>query len=141
MATARPTRSSVWEFFSKTEPKKVRCKLCNDPVTVLAYHCGTTSMRNHLASHHKDEYAKVEAATVTAPSQTVLGSFMSKKDCSPQRVSKITCLIAEMVARDLRPISVVEGTGFTNLLSFLEPGYKVPSHTHITKIGRDRDVW
>ena len=69
-------------------------------------------MRNHLASHHKDEYAKVEAATVTAPSQTVLGSIMSKKDCSPQRASKITCLIAEMVARDLQPISVVEGTNY-----------------------------
>ena len=44
--------------------KKVRCKLCSAPGTVLAYHGGTTCMRNHLVSHHKKEYSVlIDAST------------------------------------------------------------------------------
>ena len=39
-----------------------------------------------------------------------------------------------MVARDLRPISIIEGAGFRHLLSYLEPEYRVPSHTHIATV-------
>ena len=42
--------------------------------------------------------------------------------------------IAEFVAQDLHPISVVDGQGFTRLLNYLEPGYKVPSRPHVTSI-------
>ena len=44
----------------------------------------------------------------------------------------ITNRIAEFVARDLRPIATVNGAGFQQLMKFLEPGYKVPSRTHVT---------
>ena len=40
------------------------------------------------------------------------------------------------MARDLCPQSVVSGDGFRQLLNTIEPGYQVPSHTHITKISR-----
>ena len=73
-------------------------------------------------------------------SQLVLDSFMKNKSCLIQHANKITWLIAEMVARDLHSISIVEGEGFKNLLNFLEPGYKVPSHTHITKVCCDMYV-
>jgi len=34
------------------------------------------------------------------------------------------------IAQDMRPIAVVEGQGFKNLLKLLEPGYTVPArHT------------
>ena len=39
-----------------------------------------------------------------------------------------------MVARDLRPISLVAGDGFKNFMSYVEPGYTVPSHTHVSKV-------
>ena len=45
-------------------------------------------------------------------------------------VQEITRRIAEMVARDLRPISIVEGVGFRHLLSYMKPGYHVPSYTY-----------
>ena len=32
-----------------------------------------------------------------------------------------------MIARDLRPAAIIEGEGFKRLLSFLEPGYVIPS--------------
>jgi len=37
----------------------------------------------------------------------------------------------EFIARDLRQISTVDGKGFQQLLSFVEPGYKPPSRLHI----------
>ncbi len=41
------------------------------------------------------------------------------------------------MAHDLRPVSIVEGDGFKNLLQFMEPGYRAPYHTLISKICRD----
>ena len=32
----------------------------------------------------------------------------------------------------MRPINIINGKGFQELLSFLEPGYRLPSHTHFT---------
>ena len=75
----------------------------------LAYHGGTTSMKAHLSSHHPDK-------------------------CSAKRAEEISRRIAEMIARDLQPISIVEWAGFKHLLSYLEPGYCIPSHTHIATV-------
>ena len=46
----------------------------------------------------------------------------------------MTKLVCEMVARDLRPVSMVEGNGFRQLINFLDPGYQIPSHTHVTTV-------
>ena len=43
-------------------------------------------------------------------------------------------VIFAIVDGDLRPISAVDGQGFTRLLNYLEPGYKVPSRSHVTRI-------
>ena len=58
------------------------------------------------------------------------------RKCSPQCAADITDRIAEFVARNLRPLSVVDSAGFKQLVNYLEPGYKVPSHSHITSICR-----
>ena len=81
--------------FVKECAKKVHCKLCSAPGTVLAFHGGTTCMRNHLSSHHKKEYSVLMDAST---SQLVLDLFMKNKSCSIQRANEITQLIAEMVA-------------------------------------------
>ena len=39
-----------------------------------------------------------------------------------------------MIIKDLRPISIVSGQGFQKLISFLEPGYRLPSHMHFTNL-------
>ena len=43
-------------------------------------------------------------------------------------------VILAIVDGDLRPISAVDGQGFTRPLNYLEPGYKVPSRSHVTRI-------
>ena len=49
-------------------------------------------------------------------------------------IRTVTRRIAEFVAWDLCPISVVDGQGFTRLLNYLEQGYKVPSCPYVTSI-------
>ena len=41
-----------------------------------------------------------------------------------------------MVAKDLRSAAIVEGEGFKQLLSYLEPGYTVPSAVHVMDVVR-----
>ncbi len=82
-------------------------------------------MRNHLARLHPKEFS-----LPATPSQSTLDSFVKRNNFPTHRAVEITRRIADMVARDLRPISIVEGDGFRNLLKFIEPGYRVPSHTH-----------
>ena len=130
MATSRSKRSPVWDYFETVGEKKVRCKLCVPP-TSLAYHGGSTSMQNHLLSHHPDKYSE---SSKESGSQRKLDSFVPVKKCPAERAEEITVRIAEMVARDLRPISIIEGASLKHLLNYLEPGYRVPSHTHITTV-------
>ncbi len=126
---AKSLKSPVWEFFGKININKVRCKLCGGPpFTDLAFHGGTTSMRNHLSSKHPEQ---LEAAS---SSQRTLDSFFNTKKCSVEHAKEITERIAMFVARDLRPISVVDGDGFKSLMKYVEPGYRVPSHTHMSKV-------
>ena len=44
--------------------------------------------------------------------------------------------MAEFVARDMRPISLVEGEGFRKLMSVTEPTYMVPSCKTVTNVLR-----
>ncbi|MGH0146677.1 UNVERIFIED_CONTAM: hypothetical protein FKN15_039620 [Acipenser sinensis] len=42
--------------------------------------------------------------------------------------------IVNMILKDLRPISIVEGEGFRKFLELLEPGYQLPSRTFFTQM-------
>eukprot|EP00112_Aurelia_sp_Birch-Aquarium-sp1_P012684 Seg2671.1 transcript_id=Seg2671.1/GoldUCD/mRNA.D3Y31 product="Zinc finger BED domain-containing protein 4" protein_id=Seg2671.1/GoldUCD/D3Y31 len=56
----------------------------------------------------------------------------NQSDVSPDAV--LSCSSKEegpMVALDMMPVYMVEGKGFRNLIDFLEPEYKVPSHQTI----------
>ena len=63
-----------------------------------------------------------------------IGAFFKPATVSPARAGGTDERLVEFVARDLRPISVVCGIGFKNLLAWLEPGYVVPSATQLTKL-------
>ena len=138
MSTKKRT-SPVWEYFdapveAKEKGKdvmKARCKLCG---VQLAHKGGTTNLALHLSAKHPEEYRRAFGGPSSSAKQATLTTMVRK--CSPERAATITKLIAEFVARDLRPLSVVSGDGFRQLLNTIEPGYQVPSHTHITKICR-----
>ena len=46
----------------------------------------------------------------------------------------ITDRITGVIIKDLRPINFIDGEGFQNLISFVGPGYHLPSATYFTKL-------
>ncbi|KAL1278525.1 hypothetical protein QQF64_025198 [Cirrhinus molitorella] len=68
----------------------------------------------------------------TCDNQTTITSFASptpNKQWSSDhtRAKAIHAAIGKMIAIDLQPYSIVEDTGFNELLHLLEPRYKLPS--------------
>ena len=66
--------------------------------------------------------------------QLLMLMFTDARRCSPAHATQITELTAEMVDHDLRPLSVVGGDGFHQLLNYIEPSYQVPSRSHIQSV-------
>ena len=121
-------KSQVWKFFTKSGEKSVACNICN---AGLAYHGGTSSMLQHLKRKHPCEYIdKPEEKQ----KQKKLDIFAKKCACSAERAGVISDRIPNVIIKDLRPISIVSGQGFQELISFLEPGYRLPSHMHFTNL-------
>ena len=136
---ARKRTSRVWEFFEEPEVvseggkdvRRVPCKLCEQQ---LADGGGTTNLLSHLQAKHPEEYKRCTDCLSTKK-QTSLTTLVRKcSPTSPQRAAVITEKIVEFIAKDMRPLSVVDGDGFKQLINCLEPGYKVPSRTHVTSI-------
>jgi len=48
---------------------------------------------------------------------------------SSDKVKKPTYAVCEMMARDIRPISIVNHVGFLNVLKEVEPCFFVPCHS------------
>ena len=96
--------------------------------TDLAFHGGTTPMRNHLVNKYPNK--------ISEGSQRTLDLFVTSRRCPADHTEEITRRIAEFIARDLWLISIVEGEGFRSLFDYTEPGNRVPSHTHIAKVCR-----
>ena len=114
-------KSEVWKHFTieNNDKNKVKCNLC---ATVLSYTGGSTgTMSNHLKLKHKSlKVEKSKQQTITA--LTALRSPVLSRDRWLRATQKLTL----MCARDLRPISIVEGEGFRAFCSELNPGYQVP---------------
>ena len=51
---------------------------------------------------------------------------------SSECYKKIVNAIGQFIARDLQPISVVDGEGFKHLMEVADPCFVIPSHTSLT---------
>ena len=118
------SRSDVWKFFEKKkEIKKAKCTLRGKE---LAFHGGTSNLREHLLKVHPLLYQK--------PQRGDIDTFFKPKQCSEARAKEITERVARMLALDLKPLRTVECDGFWDLMAYLEPSCKVPSQTHIATV-------
>lgn len=126
MVSSKSRHSGVWNYFDQND-QHVMCKLCQMKVS---YHNSTTTMRNHMKSKHWniiiDQSNEEKQLPITA--FTTAG----RPRCIPDRAEKSTHLIAKMIARDMLPLSFVEGDRFKEVLQFLEPDYDIPSRKTIT---------
>lgn len=132
--------SAVWDLgFEKTGDGFATCTRCNPPKD-FAYHGGTTNLRNHLQDVHKVSVNQADDSKIKKGAGGI-ASFFKPAKLAPARAASCDDKIVEFVCRDLRPIAVVTGAGFRSLINFLEPAYRVPSATQVTKlIQRKHDV-
>ena len=65
--------------------------------------------------------------------QTIKGAFQAKLNQYSPRALECTKSIGMFMAKDLRPISVVDNPGFRYIVNTLEPRYKIPSRTYFAE--------
>ena len=134
MAEKQEKRSPVWQYFEVIEDggkKKAKCNLCHQHVSYSGGSTGT--MTNHIKFVHKS--LKIESNVDKLKKQPPITAFRVPVNTAMTKVKwqKCTEKIAHMCARDLRPISIVEGGGFKDFCQELNPSYDVPGRTTIAK--------
>ena len=98
-------KSDVCQYFTKDkERKKAKCQLCSKK---LAFHNGTTNLREHLMNRHSGSY-KGDGAK--KEKQGTLQAFARPKCYFEARTKEITDRVANFVALDMRPVRVVEAS-------------------------------
>ena len=113
----RKCTSPIWEFFKPptvtkvngkdVHVKRVQCLLCTQQ---LADGGGMSNLMSHLQAKHLEEYKRcTNDSSKSCKTQSTLHSFL--RVCPPEHATTITKGIAEFVAWDLCPISVVDGPG------------------------------
>ncbi len=139
MEKGKSRRSAVWKYFSTdgARDKHVKCMLCAIELSFAGGSTGT--MSNHLRYKHKSvslggssSTSSASSASPAPSSQSLITAFRSPA-ISKAKWQNITQSLANMCARDLRPMSIVEGDGFKAFCNELNPGYKVPGKTTISK--------
>ncbi|KAL7391643.1 hypothetical protein ABVT39_011914 [Epinephelus coioides] len=117
--------SEQWEYFGfwSVDGKnaecrdKVVCKLCK---LELAYHSTTSNLRSHLETVHPTEHG----LSGTPTKQPRLDSYFSPpatSSLSAPRQEACTKKLAAFICKDMRPISIVDGTSFREFCKEMEP--------------------
>jgi len=121
--------SPIWRHFSLKvlgDVRKTVCMLCSKE----APFSGTSNLWKHLGAKHFNIFSKLRKQEQELH-QKDIKSFFPTSEASKQ--ATITNLIvSELICRDLQPFSIVEDEGFSELLRYLCPTYKIPSRKHIS---------
>lgn len=59
---------------------------------------------------------------------------MGKMTCTPWQAAFLTESILNMIVTDMRPLLMVQDEGFITIVQTFNPGYTLPSRTHLTKL-------
>eukprot|EP00117_Sycon_ciliatum_P039703 scpid48756/ scgid29299/ Zinc finger BED domain-containing protein 4 len=124
-------RSFVWEHFSQPVESKVICSHCKRS---YSYTGGTTNLQNHLRNSHPFVLSKPAASSSVTTEQgtrpiLAFGVRQSRTPCNAAEVSQISNLLVDWICLNMRPLGIVGDGGFVRLMSFLKPGFTVPSRT------------
>ena len=126
-------QSDVWDHF-----KREKCQLVVIVVRSCWLYCGgTTNLREHLMRIHPLKYTS-EANKSKVSNTAKVDTFVNKTICSESHAKRITNLMAEILALDLRPAATVEGVRFRRLINYLQPNYRVPSDMHMVKCATEK---
>ena len=145
-------KAVIWSYFvvSERNERFAVCQLCNENVsrggkTMKTF--GTSNLIDHLRKKHPtdfrdyEEKKKVQELTVKQPKEygkkqltlTETEARVQPWDINDARALRVHKKIAEMMALDFQPLSIVSDVGFIRLLNTLEPRYKLPSRRYFTE--------
>ena len=87
------------------------------------------NLKNHLWTNHRAQYEELYGSEDTG--QTSMDAFVQKVSVrkllhNSTRPVELTDTLLEFIAQDLRPVSVVDGHWFLNLMEKAEARYSVP---------------
>ena len=151
-------KAIIWEYFTIVVGNEhfARCGTCGDRISrggKTAKNFNTTNMRDHLQKKHPTEYRDYEekkkvrelkeqkdkqstgsttGRTTGQPTLVETQARVKLWDINDPKAERIHVKIAEMMALDNQPLSVVSDLGFTRLLHTIEPRYKIPSRKYFT---------
>ena len=141
------TTSMVWEHFgfevTDEEQHHITCRICYK--VIAAPQSNTTNLSNHLRLKHRvihDELIRKQKDKTTTPtpsthSQKSIPSTMFNSTPYPpnsEKRKKITAAIGHFLAKDMQPISTVEGDAFKKLIHALDTRYALPSRHHFSRV-------
>ena len=142
--------SPIWDYFVvKEDSRFVECNKCHLSISrggTTTKTFNTSNLIQHLRSKHINDFKKYEEAQEEKSAQRkesnqrkqltleVMQDRVKMWSGSDPRAKKLTYRVAEMVALDCQPLSIVEDTGFIRLMTEIEPQYVVPSRKHITDV-------
>ncbi|KAM4014848.1 E3 SUMO-protein ligase ZBED1-like isoform 1-T2 [Anomaloglossus baeobatrachus] len=130
-------QSRYWTFFGFQgdaygrimDKTKIICKLCG---VRLSYSGNTTNLRQHLIYKHRREYNELVGTqgAVVEPQKNI--DSVSPRELPSRAVvtptiGRTTKAVADFIVRDLMPVEIIEGEGFVQMLSILDPNYKLPA--------------
>lgn len=130
-------RSEIWNHFDVIESGKARCNLCHFELSITGGSTGSLwkhvkSRHTHLTLAKLQSSSSTESAEPSSRPMTVPGMF-TKTNITTARSDKITDLVVRMIAKDTLSINFVEGTGFRELMAYVEPAYVVPCAKTVKK--------
>lgn len=139
--------SKLWNHFSisSTDPTKVVCLHCSRTISrgKKTTNLGTSCLFRHMQRFHGNvlennsnisgdvSSAEIQVKQELMDISTYEENAEKFSECHPI-AKKITKLIAEMLALDLQPSTVVENVGLNRLLGYLQPQYSLPSSSYFT---------
>ena len=128
-------RSKIWVYFElleKDNENKIftRCKV-NNCKEKLLFHNSTTAMIKHVESQHPEKFKEFQGkGSKTSNTQLTMNSEELKfKELGADKNKYITEAIAKFICLDMRPINIIEGQGFVQMIRILEPRYKIPARS------------
>lgn len=143
-------------FLAKWKMTKQKLSVLCVVVLFLAVEQGEvlSGMTNHLKRKHKEQLTEImssplsgseknsdivpSSSSVRSHSQctqpTIEEAFITIWDITDFRAKEIHYAIAEMIATDNQPISIVENQRFNRLLHLLKPKYKLPGRKYMSEV-------
>mgnify|MGYP002789746809 FL=1 len=128
--------SSVWDYFKiiNEQKTKVLCKMCEEKLkrATIKRANNTTNLWQHLEKNHLDIYLKLKKVNNQPKLVVEENNKIVRLTSSSLSKDAVDKIIANMIVKDIQPLSVVNDIGFKQLIQAGFPSYSLPGRKYFT---------